>query len=921
MNVLNRWTRSASALAAATVVAALATTPATAGAAPARIATTTSYTDATFLQHALGLPTSDTSPAIDSITYDHLQWLLQQPGKFAILIGDPALDPTFAARAQEVETKAKAAGVEKVYWFDPNLSGSAQVGSITEPALDIRNPSTIPLAAASQTTYGHAWLNLIGQYLGNGVTTVLASGTVGDEDTKITATALHPEKVNDYGSTTGFSTKVGSTSGGALYDYSTSATPANVTHSYFFVYDKDRTVTPSGGSAQPAKIATWVDLTDRGAAAAADVATAISTVGAGTLASLDEFDWWKSSINWRQSFTSTTDVRGKQVPVITDAQNAASEGGWRINQITYPQLVDLLKSGANDANAVILFGGTWCPNTRPVIPAINRNAQENDVTVFNYDTVLDGGTVGGATTSATNPLQTRNTTGPNAASTVNNNASFLYGDVVSRYLGNLKTEYVPTTNSTVTYYPGADNSAADKVKRINKLQVPFVLGYKGKTGDEPADGVTRQWIIDKGNGAYTEYMSQWWLTNPQPNQLGITAIPQTAPIWQTINAKLADFTWKTDLATVIPNTGIDTDDAPYLIDTDKANVTPNLTTGAVSVSSNASGTYGISPAALSAALTALGDTAPVNLAAAKAALVAALKEATPDTVRTGYLYTVVGAWGVAQNRKSTLLTAWGSPTSPGTIAGGVAAVHALDVFFGGLPGGVVSRRTVTADPVKEGTAPTVTIAIANDYGRVPTGNVSLVVKQGGTTVASQSVAVAQDAASFTLPPLGAGTYAYTLSYAGDDQIAPFTETGSLTVESDGSTKVDDPLVTVPVDPPVTTPTTPVTTPIKPPIVAPVRVKASKVKGAVVKAPTRRKAGRYKVTITAPKGATAASGKVTVKLKKGKTTKTVTGKLSRGVVTVTVPKLAKGTWKVTITWPGDTRYLPASATGGSVKVTK
>jgi len=76
-----------------------------------------------------------------------------------------------------------------------------------------------------------------------------------------------------------------------------------------------------------------------------------------------------------------------------------------------------------------------------------------------------------------------------------------------------------------------------------------------------------------------------------------------------------------------------------------------------------------------------------------------------------------------------------------------------------------------------------------------------------------------------------------------------------------------------------------------------------------------------VTITAPKGVTAASGKVTVKLKKGKTTKTVTGKLSRGVVTVSLPKLAKGTWKVTITWPGDTRYLPASAAGGSVKVTR
>ncbi len=93
---------------------------------------------------------------------------------------------------------------------------------------------------------------------------------------------------------------------------------------------------------------------------------------------------------------------------------------------------------------------------------------------------------------------------------------------------------------------------------------------------------------------------------------------------------------------------------------------------------------------------------------------------------------------------------------------------------------------------------------------------------------------------------------------------------------------------------------------------------SKVKGAVSKAPTSKKAGKYKVTFT---GASTATGKVTIKLKKGKTTKTITGKLSKGVVTFSVPKLAKGTWKVTISWPGDAKYLAASATGASIKVKK
>ena len=104
--------------------------------------------------------------------------------------------------------------------------------------------------------------------------------------------------------------------------------------------------------------------------------------------------------------------------------------------------------------------------------------------------------------------------------------------------------------------------------------MPFLIGYQGKAGDEPNGGVTRQWIIDNGNGTYTEYMSQWWYTNPQPNQLGIThASRSTAPIWSTINAQLANFTWQTDPATLYPNTAIDTDDAQYLVAADKANVT------------------------------------------------------------------------------------------------------------------------------------------------------------------------------------------------------------------------------------------------------------------------------------------------------------------------------------------------------------
>lgn len=893
MNIPSLRARSAGVIAAAAATAALASVPA-AVAAPLRTATTTHYTTATYLQHALGLPASETDPAIEPVTYDRFQWLLQQPGNLAVLIGDPAQDPSFAARARDVEAAADAKGVETVYWFDPNLSGSAQVGSVTEPNLDIRDPAGITkLTATSQAKYDDAWKALVGQYLGNGLN-VTQNGL----NTENATVDVHgdPSVVNDYGSTATHSTKVGDTSGGALYDYSGGTAPAKVKDSYFFIYNKDHQDT-----GHPAKIVSWTDLTGS-STAQDDVKTAI---GAANIAQYSEFAFWKSEVNAKHAAQTSNAASGKNVPVLQDADAA---DGWRVHQITYPELVDLLASGADDADAVILFGGTWCPNTRPVLPAINQYAEQNDVQVFNFDTVLDGGLVGGSTTSSNDPLQSRNTT-TNGSSVDGSNPSFLYGDLVDLQLKNIKTQYDSVrkpSDGKVTYHPAGDTAVP--VKTTRKLQVPFLIGYRK---DGAGNGVKRQWIIDNGDGSYKEYMSQWYLTNPQPYQLGLSTLPADAAIWTTVNRQLASFTWQTDPATVSPNLGTDADDGDYLGAGDTATVT--YTAGPpASVSTASPGANSISPAALSAALAAIGASAPANAAAAKAALIAA--EQGSDSALIANLSTVYSAYTVAQARKGTLLARWGSATDPNTIAGGIAAVHAVDVFFGGLPGGVLSHRTVTADTVTAGTAPKITIKIDNDYGRTPTGDVALVVKQGGTTVATASAAVAGGSAAFTLPALGAGTYDYTLTYAGDDQLAAFTETGQLTVSP-------APVVTTPGGtPPVTTPS-PAPKPVTPAPTATARKKVSKVAGVVVKAPTSRKGGKYKVTITTPKGAAAASGKVTITLKKGKITKTLSGRLSKGVVTVTLPKLAKGTWKVTITWPGDARYAKASLSAGSIKVKK
>lgn len=895
MDISRLWSRSVGALAALAAVAAFA--PSQAQAAPLRTADTTDYNTAQYLQRELGL-SSGTAETIEPVTYDRFQWLLgHASGNLAVLIGDPAKDASFDARAQDTATAAKAAGAKKVYWFNPNLSGSVTVKGVAQPNLDIRNPAGITsLAAVSQQKYDQAWRALIGKHLGNGLK--ITTNNL-DASTQTVTVTVDATVVNDSGAS-------------KLYDYTGGTAPANVQDSFFFVYNKDRDV-----AAVDAKIVSWTNLTTQASSNSAQsaVTTAINGVGGSSIVDVDQFHWWKSAANAKQLAQSPNVANSSGNPVVKDSDD---DDGWRVNQVTYPQLVDLLEHGANAKNAVILLGGTWCPNTRAILPNLNEHAQQNDVTVYNFDTVLDGAQVGGSATSATNPLQTRNTQNNGNTTPQRANPSFLYGAFVDGYLDNIKTEYLETSSSNVTYYPGGE--AGGTPVATHKLQVPFLFGYQK---DGAGAGVKRQWIIDNGDGSYKEYMTNWWLANPRPSELGITPtqLPTGAPIWNTINQQLQSVTWQTDPADLAANTGIDTDSAQFLVPEDTATVTYNAAGngGAGSVSVSNGGSVSIAPAALTAALNALGGSAPENSAGARTALIAAEKAATPDPTLIANLRTVAGAWGVAQLRKSTINGRWGNVTTPGSVLGGLAAVNALDVFFGGLPGGVLSRRTVTADPVVQGTAPTITVTIANDHGRTPTGAVSLVVKKDGATVTTASSPVAGSAASFTLPALGAGTYDYTLSYAGDDQIAAFTEAGQLAVTAAPVT--NPPADDTPKNPPSNVP--PGTTPIVTPITTPKATlkKVGKVKSVVVKAPTAKKGGTYKVTISVPKGASAASGKVTLKLKKGAITKTVTGRLSRGAATVKLPKLAKGTWKVTISWPGDARYAKVSASGGKVKVTK
>jgi len=622
MNALSPTRRFAAKSAASVVVAgalAVSAFGAIAWSSPARAATVS--VDATYLSDALGLPT-DT--VVETVTYDRFQWLLQQPGQYAFLIGS-ASDAGFPAKAVQADAAAKAAGAAKIYWYDPNLTGLTGIQN-----LNTRVPSEINLVAASQTIFGNTWKNVLGQYLGNGIKSVPNAGqttaTISADDTVI----------NDADS--------------PAWDYRTGQTAAvSATDDVFFVYDKDHT---SAGSAD--KIVSWVNLTTNADVPGA-IGTAFTAAGGGVVIDqLSQFEWWKASANRKHDLAYTDDARYGG-DILTDADNA---DGWRVKQITYPELVHLLKiNDSSNPNFALLFGGTWCHNTRAVIKDINAQAQANGVgVVYNFDLVLDGGTTNGAN-SGTNPIHVRDSA--NSGTTLNFRPSWVYGDVVRTYLKNLVTEYDPNTGSRVSYYPGGNLTVFPDV--VRKLQVPFLINYQRDTGASPSStSIKRQWIqqnTDASTGlpTFKEYMSEWWFTHPSA-QLGLN----------------------------------------FVIPADESTLTSAQATQLSQARANA--------------------------------------------------------------------------------AFGADALAKLDVFFGGLPGGVASTQTVTAPAVTVGTAPTVTLQIANAYGKVASGTATLSIDG-----LNYPVAVDQNAAVFTVAKLPAGTYPFTVTYPGDAQVVAFTKAGTLTV--------------------------------------------------------------------------------------------------------------------------------------------
>jgi len=222
---------------------------------------------------------------------------------------------------------------------------------------------------------------------------------------------------------------------------------------------------------------------------------------------------------------------------------------------------------------------------------------------------------------------------------------------------------------------------------------------------------------------------------------------------------------------------------------------------------------------------------------------------------------------------SPSLTQYGIYTYAGSGASEATFETYTPISFVKATGSVSTTVTKKPTPAATGTA---TLKVTSD--ETATGDVQLQVKRAnGSVVATTSAQLQDGAAAVTLPRLAPGRYSLVASYAGDGVVAGATSTTALDVA-----KV-----------------------------------AARVTASWAKKPTARKAGKLKVTVSAT-GVTA-TGKVTVVIKnaKGKKVRTVAGTLSKGVVTIKVPKLKAGKYKLSVAYAGDSQLNGASS---SAKVT-
>ena len=149
-----------------------------------------------------------------------------------------------------------------------------------------------------------------------------------------------------------------------------------------------------------------------------------------------------------------------------------------------------------EGNYLLLLGGAWCGNTQAVISIINDYAVANDVTVYNFDTKLDGG-YAKKYWGYSGDVHIRDS---------KNVFANLYVDLVNTYFDNIETEYTVESGNYIYYLSDPEDESTEVI--ANKLQVPYFLAYNKDTVDNDGHDtpilsyVEKMYVLDETKESY-----------------------------------------------------------------------------------------------------------------------------------------------------------------------------------------------------------------------------------------------------------------------------------------------------------------------------------------------------------------------------------------------------------------------------------
>ncbi|MFI5426921.1 Ig-like domain-containing protein [Aeromicrobium sp. UC242_57] len=854
----------------------------------------------------------------ETVTIERFEYILKNvTGNVAFLIGDPGNAST-QATIGHIQDVADDLGVDKIYNFTPKLDGDT---------LNVWDLSKSGLNATGRTYYSAVGDRLLNDYL--------------NKDTQPAFTKTE------------------------------NADP------YLFVYNKDRTIGSDQdrivASLSGAKTAADLDTPAEVSAYETQVEGVLDSVS--SVATTSNFDFQKAEVNRRHTTTAAyADASRYGGNILDDGDNT---DGFRIQTLTYPELEHLLQQ---PGDFPILFGGTWCHNTRAIIKFVNADAQKYGVkTVYNFDFSLFSTSNGGANYDhiRDNPVPATED-----GKTLVTRPSHLYGDLVNTYLTNAVTQYRTAADverlggsvNAVSYYPGGDTSA--ELKQARKIQVGHFLTYNKDRVDALGQRapVVDQAIRQNDDGGNTEHMTEWWYT--AGNDYAAT------------NASLRG------AYAVDPVTGNNQLQSQRAFAKEALAEIDTLFRGFVG--EKKASTTGVdvkvdgSPVNVAESSLKVGDapTLDVSVAAPTFAPFISLNTSSQNAAP---------APSTGKPRGTVVVLDGSTKIAEGTLKrDGTASIQlpaltqgekSLTVKYAGR-GELIesSQKALTIDVVGEASAVALTGPAELTFGTggefeatvtsPETGTLTGSVRLDGLPGAAPEGTITDGVAKIALPAsTPGGTYDNVVArYAGDDNFGssvsaplkltikrtPATLTHSVVSSKYGTSakvnvQVEGPAGVVPTgQATVTVAGKPQTVALnaagKATIVLP-KTLAPKVYAATIiyggngnlvarsavgkvtvakgtaKAPTfaakgtikAKKAGKATVKVATTSGLAKAGGKVKVVLKKGKTTRTINVTVKSGVASVKLPKLAKGKWSVKVTYAGDANYVASKTVSKKLTV--